>query len=91
MDEEVRQEFGAVRQEIAGLRADLREIVGQAVADLRLHFDVTTEQQMARLDRSLEALALLDQKVDRRSDQLEAKMDAGFAETRNLIRFIAAQ
>ena len=49
------------------------------------HFDVLAEGLDAKIDLVVESVAALDEKVDRRIDDLEQRMERGFAETQTML------
>lgn len=59
--------------------------------DLRRHFDLTLERLGDRFDSLAEATALLDEKLDRRTNSIEEEMRRGFADTHAMIKFSHAE
>ena len=73
---------------------DLKSIldrIDSAAAETRRHFDTVVERLDSKLNLTLETLSLVDQKIDGTAGRLEAKMDAGFAETQAMIKFSYAE
>jgi len=58
---------------------------------LRRHAGVLAEDADKKLDFVVEALALLDEKLDRKTAALEERMDLGFADTQAMIKFSHAE
>ena len=101
MDDDVRSMFEDMRAEMREMRAEMRgmrvDIAGELEemrrenaaehAETRRQFHVVTEGISARVDRTLEAMQLLDGKVDRNVERLDYKLDRGFADLMALIRF----
>jgi DNA anti-recombination protein RmuC len=83
--QEMRQGFAHSRQELAELRQELAD----TRAEMRRHFDVTIERMDKKFDLVVEMVMNVDQKLDRESASIRGEMRDGFAETNNLIRFIA--
>ena len=74
----------------AATRAQADSLFAQVsgeIADLRRHIDVRFEEQGANFDRLAEAMTLLDEKVDRRADALDDRIERTTADTQALIRF----
>ena len=59
--------------------------------EIRRHVDVSTESVRSEIRIVAEAVANLDEKLDRQVDRLEEKMDRGFAETQAMIKFSHAE
>ena len=65
--------------------------IADSEASLGHRFDVTIEHLKDRFDFLAEGLVAVDQKVDRRCDSLEARIDESAAETHALIKFTYGQ
>lgn len=59
--------------------------------EMRRYFDVSTEAVRGEIRTVAEAVANLDEKIDRQGDRLEEKIDRGFAETQAMIKFSHAE
>jgi uncharacterized protein YceH (UPF0502 family) len=69
----------------------MRQENGAAHAETRRHFDVTAERLDGKIDAVAESVANVDEKLDRRIDDLEQRMERGFAETQAMIKFSHAE
>jgi hypothetical protein len=54
-------------------------------AEIRRHFDVSTEGLKHEIRLVAEAVATVDEKLDRTADRLDAKIDESTAETHSMI------
>jgi len=90
----VDQRFDAVDRRfetVDGRFEALDKKVDDTATDLRRHFDVTIERLDRKFDLLAEAVALVDEKLDRKTSALEIRMEQGFAETQAMIRFSYAE
>ncbi len=67
--------------------ASMREENVVAHAETRRHFDVSTEVVEHEVRLVAEAVAQLEEKVDREMDQLNHAIEHGFADTQAMINF----
>jgi len=80
--DENRRHFEVVAENMRrGFTADLET----ATAKMRRHFDVSTEGLKREIRLVAEAVATVDEKLDRTADRLDAKIDESTAETRSMI------
>jgi tetrahydromethanopterin S-methyltransferase subunit G len=54
-------------------------------AELRHQFEIAAEHTDSKFERLVEVIALLDEKIDRRTNGIEEEMRRGFADTHALI------
>jgi len=79
-DEELRQLFGAIRQENAAAHEETRHI-----------FKITADGLRVEIQLVAEAVLHLDEKLDRTADDIRSEMRRGFAETQAMIKFSHAE
>lgn len=70
---------------------ELKRLLEANAVDTRRHFDVVAERVEKKVQLIAEAVAQLDEKLDRTSDGLEERIDRGFAETQAMIKFSHAE
>ena len=94
----LRQEFAADRQanarDNAALRQEFaadRQANAAAHAETRRHFDVVTEATRQEIRLDVEAVALVDEKLDREATEIRQEMRTGFTETQAIIKFSDAE
>jgi chromosome segregation ATPase len=61
------------------------------IAEIKRHFGVVAEGLESRIQQLADGLAHLDEKVERRFDALETRMNEQFEETRAMIRLSYAE
>ena len=66
---------------------DLKSLFEQT----RRHFDVVAERMEKRIGAVAESLASLDEKIDRKIDELDGRMRRGFEDTQAMIKFSHAE
>lgn len=86
-DDELRRLFESLRQENASAHEETRKYVDASAAETRREFHVVAEQQDKKIQFLAEAIATVDEKLERRIDGLEAEMKREFADTRSMIKF----
>lgn len=88
-------DFDTLRQENAATHAetrrDFRETAGRVTAENRQYFEITVERLEKRFDMLAESVASVDEKLDRKTEELEERMERGFAETQAMIKFSHAE
>ncbi len=89
--QEIRTDFAAEREKNAAEFAAVRQENAAEHAETRRHFDITIEHMDGRIDFLAEGVMAVDQKLDRRCDSLEEKVDSNFSETLALIRYSYAE
>ena len=86
-DDELLRQFESLREENAAIRQE-----NAAKHDeTRRHFDVVAERLENRIDAVAESLAVFDEKFERRVDEVEQRMERGFADTQAMIKFSHAE
>ncbi|MEA2488779.1 MAG: hypothetical protein QOH21_571 [Acidobacteriota bacterium] len=75
------------RQQLEITRSEFRETTTRVAADSRNQVEVAIEHFNDRFDLLGEAIALVDEKLDRKTSSIEDRMDRGFAETQAMIKF----
>ena len=88
--EETRSEFAAVREENAAAHIETRQYVDTRVNNLRGEFEGFMDSLSNRFGLLGEAIASGNERLSREVSRLDEKMDRGFAETHELIRFTYA-
>ena len=68
------------------MRQGFAEDLASATREIRRHFDVSTEQVRHEVRLLAEAVAHLDEKLDRTAADTRDEMQDGFGETHTLIR-----
>lgn len=94
MDDELKRLFDAIRQDSAALRQEFaadRQANAAAHAETRRHFDVVTEATRQEIRLVVEAVALVDEKLDREATEIRQEMRTGFTETQAMIKFSHAE
>jgi phage I-like protein len=66
---------------------ELRALFKATAEESRRGFEAVAELLEKKFDRLAEATALLDEKVERRTNKLDSDMQSGFAETQAMIKF----
>ena len=59
--------------------------------ETRRHFDVVAERLEGRIESVAEAVAVLDEKLEREAADIQAEMRTGFADTQAMIKFSHAE
>lgn len=90
-DEELKALFDSMRQENLALHAETHQRITDSEERTRRHMDVTAERLEKRFDFLAEGLIAVDQKLDRRCDLLDEKIDRSTTETHALIKFTYGQ
>lgn len=93
-DHELKLLFDAMRQDSAALRQEFaadRQANASAHAETRRHFDVVTEATRQEIRLVVEAIALVDEKLDREATEIRQEMRTGFTETQAMIKFSHAE
>ena len=89
--EQLRAEMNAnaaeLRQEMKSTAAELRADFQSTAADMRHQYEIRTERLEDKIQLVVEAVALLDEKVDRLHESTQEDMRRGFADTHDLIQF----
>ena len=70
---------------------DLRRLFESHSAEIRRHFDVSTEEVQHEVRVLAEGLTRLDQKLDRTTTEVRDEMRRGFADTQAMIKFSHAE
>jgi hypothetical protein len=86
-DDELKHLFDAMRQELAANRQEN----AQSHAETRRHFDIVTEGTRQEIRLVVEAVALVDEKLEREASDIRQEMRTGFAETQAMIKFSHAE
>lgn len=60
---------------------ELKRLLETTASVMRRHFDATTERSDLRFDQLAEAVAVVNEKLDRRAGHLDQAIDRGFSET----------
>lgn len=89
--ETMRQENAAGQEETRRHFAVAIQNFEQMHAETRRHFDVVAERLDRRIDIVIETVAAVDEKLDRRTAEIEERMERGFADTQAMIRFSHAE
>lgn len=79
---------GEMRGHFDATAGGIREYFDASVGEIRRHFDVTAERLDVRVDWVVEALSLVDHKVDRNAMEIREEMRQGFADLRAVIKFL---
>ena len=97
-DDELKHLFDGMRQEIGTFRQEVREEIGtirhenaQAHAETRRYFDIVTEATRHEIRLVAEAVALVDEKLEREATDIRQEMRTGFADTQAMIKFSHAE
>jgi uncharacterized protein YceH (UPF0502 family) len=77
--------------DLKGLFDAMRKENTAAHVETRRHFDVSVERVEKKVQLVAEAVAQLDDKLDRETDALREEMKRGFAETQAMIKFSHAE
>ena len=83
---EMRQHFDATVERIEARSDAATARIEASAIETRRHCDVTAERLERKIQLVVETVALMDQKFDRRIDDLEARMERGFTETQAMIK-----
>lgn len=67
--------------------SDLKRLLESSAADTRRHVDIAAKGINNDVRLVADAVAQLDQKVDRETSRLQGQIDRGFADTQAMIRF----
>lgn len=86
-DDELKGMFHALQRE----NASMREENAVAHAETRRHFDFSTEAVKHEVRLVAEAVAQLEEKVDREVERLDHAIENGFADTQAMIKFSHAE
>src|SRR5206468_215655 len=70
---------------------ELRRLFETHSAEIRRHFDVSTEEVKHEVRLLAEGLTRLDQKLDRTATDVRDEMRRGFADTQAMIKFSHAE
>jgi len=70
---------------------DFKRLLEQAVSEMRRHFDLSAEGIRSDIRFVSEAVAGLEEKVDRENEVTREEMRHGFSETQSMIRFSHAE
>lgn len=85
--ERIENGFAGVENKLATIDKKLDD----SVAEMRRHFDATAERQDKKIDALAESIAAVDEKLDRRCDDIDQRMERGFADTQAMIKFSHAE
>ena len=70
---------------------ELKRLLEETVSLMRRHFDMSTEEVKSEIRLVSEAVASLEEKVDRENEATREEMRGGFSETQAMIRFSHAE
>lgn len=97
-DEDLKRLLDTIRQENANAHTETRRHVDGSIAavrqenasahvETRRHFDAAVEGIERRFDGLADAVALVGEKMDRNTVELQDRMERGFADTQATIKF----
>ncbi len=66
---------------------DLKRLLDANVLEIQRHFDVTAERLEKKVELVVEAVAQLDEKRERDTEEMRQEMRRGFADTQAMIKF----
>ncbi len=66
---------------------ELRTLIEDTAAQTRRHFDTVAERLEKSIDAVAESVTVVDEKLSRRIDRFEERVERGFAETQAMIKF----
>ena len=87
----LRQENAETRQENAAAHEETRRYIDQKVAANRDFFQVLNEATRHEIGLVAEKVVRVDEKLDNVRNELEERMERGFAETQAMIKFSHAE
>ena len=79
------------RQQLEIARVDFKEIADRIAAETRQQVEVAIEHFDGRFELLAEAIATVDEKLERKTSSLEDEMHRGFAETQAMMKFSHAE
>ena len=83
--------LGEMREANAAAHAETRQYIDQKVAETRDFFAVLNEGTRHEIGLIAEKVARVDEKLDSVRNELEERMERGFAETQAMIKFSHAE
>lgn len=90
-DNDLKRLLEANNAELLGRFDSSVEGLKKSGEETRRHFDVTAERLENKIQLIAETLANLDEKHERRFDEIGERMERGFAETQAMIKFSHAE